>query len=120
MDELQDRLARVGLDVLAGYGFALAGGYALQAHQLVDRMSEDIDMFTNRWDPAEFGRAVDAVSEAYRRIGLEVSTTRRAETFARLQVTDPRGGRNRDCRPRCRLSSAGSGEPVRRPGARRA
>jgi len=44
MDELQDRLARVGLDVLAEYGFALAGGYALQAHQLVDRMSEDVDI----------------------------------------------------------------------------
>ena len=72
MDELQDRLARVGLDVLAAYGFALAGGYALQAHELVDRMSEDIDMFTNRWDPAEFDRAVDAVSGAYGRLGLDV------------------------------------------------
>jgi len=90
VDELQDRLARVGLDVLAQYGFVLAGGYALQAHQLVDRMSEDIGMFTNRWDPTEFDRAVDAVSGAYRRVGLDVSTTRRAETFARLQVTDSR------------------------------
>jgi len=63
VDELQDRLARVGLGVLAAYGFALAGGHALQAHQLVDRMSEDIDMFTNRWDATEFSRAVDAVSE---------------------------------------------------------
>src|SRR5579864_1977068 len=93
MDELQGRLARVGLEVLAEYGFALAGGYALQAHQLVDRMSEDIDMFTNRWDTTEFKRAVDVVSEAYRRAGLEVSVTQRAETFARLQVTDPRGAR---------------------------
>lgn len=89
MDDLQEHLARVGLDVLAEYGFALAGGYALQAHQLVDRMSEDIDMFTNRWDATEFSRAVEVVSEAYRRIGLEVSMTRRAETFARLQVTNP-------------------------------
>jgi hypothetical protein len=56
-------------------------------------MSEDIDMFTNRWDATEFKRAVDVVSEAYRRAGLEVSVTRRAETFARLQVTDPRGAR---------------------------
>jgi hypothetical protein len=51
MDELQDRLVRVGLDVLAKYGFALAGGYALQAHQLVDRLSEDVDIFTDSWDP---------------------------------------------------------------------
>ncbi len=43
MDELQDRLVRVGLEVLDGYGFVLAGGYALQAHELVERMSEDVD-----------------------------------------------------------------------------
>ena len=54
MNELQDRLARVGLDVLAEYGFALAGGYALQAHQLVDRMSEDVDMFTDQFDANDF------------------------------------------------------------------
>ena len=50
MDEFQDRLVRVGLGVLGDYGFALAGGYALQAHQLVDRLSEDVDMFTNTQD----------------------------------------------------------------------
>jgi hypothetical protein len=90
MDELQDRLVRVGLDVLADYGFALAGGYALQAHHLVDRMSEDVDLFTNRWDTNEFARAVEAVAEAYRKEGIEVTVVRRADTFARLQVVDPR------------------------------
>ena len=48
MDDFQDRLVRVGLGVLGDYGFALAGGYAHQAHQLVDRLSEDVDMF-NRY-----------------------------------------------------------------------
>jgi Nucleotidyl transferase AbiEii toxin, Type IV TA system len=72
MDELQDRLARVGLDVLAEYGFALAGGYALQAHQLVDRMSEDVDMFTDQFDANDFNRAVEAISDAYLRAGFEV------------------------------------------------
>lgn len=92
MDELQDRLARVGLNVLSAYGFALAGGYALKAHQLVDRMSEDVDIFTNRWDPATFSQAVDAVTEAYRREGLTVDLARRADTFARLEVSDPASG----------------------------
>jgi hypothetical protein len=93
MDELQDRLARVGLDVLADYGFALAGGYALQAHQLVDRMSEDVDMFTDQFDAEGFNRAVEAISDAYRRAGFEVLLIRGADVFARLQVTDPGLGR---------------------------
>ncbi len=92
MDELQERLARTGLAALADFGFALAGGYALQAHGLVDRMSEDIDLFTDRWDNAEFDRAVAAVIKAYRRDGLEVSVPRQADTFARIQVTDPEAG----------------------------
>ena len=85
MDELQARLARLGLDVLAEYGFVLAGGYALQAHHLVERMSEDIDIFTDRWDPNSF---TAAVSEAFRQHGFSVEVTRQAETFARLQITD--------------------------------
>jgi hypothetical protein len=90
VDELQDLLTRLGLDTLAEYGFALAGGYALQAHRLVDRISEDIDLFTDRWDPNEFSRAVEAISEAYRRADLETVVIRQAATFARLQVTDTR------------------------------
>ncbi len=88
MDELQARLAGVGLDVLGEYGFALAGGYALQAHQLVDRMSEDIDLFTDRWDAKSFAAAVTAVSAAFRQQGFGVEVTRQAETFARIEVTD--------------------------------
>ena len=59
MDDLQDRLVRVGLATLIEHGFALAGGYALQAHGLTDRLSEDVDRFTDRWDTAAFSRAVD-------------------------------------------------------------
>jgi nucleotidyltransferase AbiEii toxin of type IV toxin-antitoxin system len=70
VDELQDRLVRIGLNILADYGFALAGGYALQAYHLVERLSEDVDLFTDRWDPSEFGRAVEAVLEAYRKSGF--------------------------------------------------
>jgi hypothetical protein len=93
VDELQDELVRIGLTSLAGYGFALAGGYALQAHGLVDRMSEDVDLFTDRWDTDQFGRAVEAVVDAYQRHGLEVAVVRRADTFARMRVHDPETGR---------------------------
>ncbi len=82
MDELQARLARLGLNVLAEYGFALAGGYALQAHHLVERMNEDINMFTDRWDPNSFA-AADAVSGAFRDSGQPES----------LGATEPQWGR---------------------------
>jgi hypothetical protein len=41
-----ERLAQVGLAPLGRDGFALASGYAVQAHGLFERPSEDVDMFT--------------------------------------------------------------------------
>jgi len=38
------RLAEIGLRVAARYGFALAGGYAVQVHGILDRPSEDVDL----------------------------------------------------------------------------
>jgi hypothetical protein len=45
MDPFHERLARVALEVTAAYGFALAGGYAVQAHGFLDRPSADVDLF---------------------------------------------------------------------------
>jgi hypothetical protein len=86
-------LTRVGLFVLSSYDFALASGDALKAHRLVDWLSEDIDPFTNSWDPNEFSRAIGAVRGAYRSDGLQVEVHRRADTFARIQVTNPGSSR---------------------------
>jgi hypothetical protein len=75
--------------VAARYGFALAGGYAVQIHGILDRPSEDIDLFT-AWDRRdEFGAAVDAVAATYRDHGYRVEIVQRFETFARLSVVDP-------------------------------
>jgi hypothetical protein len=50
-------------------GFALAGGYAVQAHGILHRPSEDIDLFT-AWDRrGDFTTAVDAVTDAYTQHG---------------------------------------------------
>ena len=88
MDAFQERLARAGLSSLVDYGFALAGGFALQAHGLVERMSEDVDLFTDRWDEVSFAAAVDVLCAAYRDLGLEVCIARRGATFARLRIDD--------------------------------
>lgn len=89
MDPVHQRLAEIGLRVAARYGFALAGGYAVQAHGILDRPSEDIDLFTAWERRDDFGTAVDAVLDAYRASGYTVEIAQRFETFARLAVTDP-------------------------------
>ncbi|SNT41760.1 Nucleotidyl transferase AbiEii toxin, Type IV TA system [Asanoa hainanensis] len=88
MDAFHERLASVGLTAAERYGFALAGGYAVQIAGILERPSEDIDLFTawNRRD--EFDTAVAAVVTAYRAEGLVVEVERRYDTFARLAVAD--------------------------------
>jgi Nucleotidyl transferase AbiEii toxin, Type IV TA system len=83
------KLAEIGLRVAGRYGFALAGGYAVQAHGILDRPSEDIDLFTAWERRGDFTAAVDAVVEAYRADGYAVAVTQQFDTFARLAVTDP-------------------------------
>lgn len=89
MEPVHLRLAEIGLRVAARYGFALAGGYAVQAHGILDRPSEDVDLFTG-WDRRdEFATAVHAVVDGYRESGYTVEIMQLFETFARLAVTDP-------------------------------
>jgi hypothetical protein len=86
MEPVHLRLAEIGLHVAGRYGFALAGGYAVQAHGILYRPSEDIDLFT-AWDRrGDFTAAVDAVTDAYTQHGYTVEVTQRFETFARLAV----------------------------------
>ncbi|HET8681745.1 MAG TPA: nucleotidyl transferase AbiEii/AbiGii toxin family protein [Micromonosporaceae bacterium] len=89
MDQVHLRLAEIGLQVAARYGFALAGGYAVQAHGILDRPSEDVDLFTGWERRDDFAAAVDAVITAYREVGYSIDVTQRFDTFARLAVTDP-------------------------------
>ncbi|WP_327044124.1 hypothetical protein OG320_20400 [Microbispora sp. NBC_01189] len=48
MDDLESRLARVGLKVASAYGFVLGGGHAVQLHGMGARPSEDTDLFSSR------------------------------------------------------------------------
>lgn len=89
MDPVHLRLAEIALRVAGRYGFALAGGYAVQVHGILDRPSEDVDLFTAWERRGEFAVAVDAVVDAFAAVGYTVEVTQRFETFARLAVTDP-------------------------------
>jgi hypothetical protein len=86
MEAFHERLATIGLAAAERYGFALAGGYAVQAAGLLERPSEDVDLFT-AWDRrGQFDTALDAIA-AYVAAGFSVEVERRYETFARLSVS---------------------------------
>jgi hypothetical protein len=63
-------LVRSVLPVCAKYGLAVAGGYAIRAHGLVDRPSEDIDFATAA--TASIEEIMAALADAYQRAGFEV------------------------------------------------
>jgi sensor domain CHASE-containing protein len=86
MDPFHERLAHVALDAAGSFGFALAGGYAVQAHGFLSRMSSDVDLFAEASAEFDFAQAVDTVVTAYRREGFQVETELRSASFARLAV----------------------------------
>jgi len=88
VDAFHQRLARIGLEAAGRYGFALAGGYAVQAAGFLQRPSEDIDLFTVWERRDEFETAAAAIVAAYRSAGMHVDAERRHDMFCRLTVTD--------------------------------
>jgi hypothetical protein len=65
----------------------LAGGYALQAHGLVDRPHADVDMATESQEP--MGPLAEAVAAALRGRVREVRLGAITLLTAQLRVTDP-------------------------------
>lgn len=86
MDPFHELLAHIALDAAGSYGFALAGGYAVQAHGFLNRMSSDVDLFASAGAEFDFAHAVDVVVEAYQDEGIQVDTEIRTGSFARLNV----------------------------------
>jgi len=62
-------VAAIALGAAARYGFALGGGNALIAHGLIDRPTEDVDLFTNEDGGVAAGAA--AVERALRGAGYD-------------------------------------------------
>ncbi|MCO6009143.1 nucleotidyl transferase AbiEii/AbiGii toxin family protein [Actinoallomurus purpureus] len=92
MDDFHRRLARIGLDAAAEHGFALAGGYAVQAHGILQRPSEDVDLFTSAMRE-DFAEGAAKIIAAYRDHGLDVRIDVDSPQFMRLWVTDTGTGR---------------------------
>jgi hypothetical protein len=88
MDNFHRRLATIALAAAADHGFALAGGYAVQAYGVLQRPSEDIDLFTSSLRD-DFAEGVKKIREAYASHGLTVNVDLDSPHFVRLGVTDP-------------------------------
>jgi hypothetical protein len=90
-EDPQREITRVALRSLEGTSFALAGSGAIREHGLVDRPTEDVDLFTSDVDLPRFSSAVDAVVLGLREAGHHVAELRRVDQFARLEVTTADG-----------------------------
>jgi hypothetical protein len=69
VSELHRQVAAVALRAAARHGFALGGGNALIAHGVVDRVTQDVDLFTDEEHGVE--AAAGAVEAALRAAGFE-------------------------------------------------
>ncbi|HEY1820815.1 MAG TPA: nucleotidyl transferase AbiEii/AbiGii toxin family protein [Trebonia sp.] len=87
LSQLHRDIAAVALRVAARYGFALAGGNALLAHEFVVRETEDVDLFTNVETGVE--AAADDVESALRGSGF--ATARQDKTAGLADIFEGMG-----------------------------
>ena len=69
LDELHATIAAIALGAAGRHGFALGGGNALIAHGIIDRPTEDVDLFTDEDDGVT--AAAGAVEAALRAAGFD-------------------------------------------------
>ena len=69
LNDLHRRVATIALRAANRHGFALGGGNALIAHGLIDRPTQDVDLFTNEEDGVV--AAARSVQNALKRAGFE-------------------------------------------------
>jgi hypothetical protein len=86
MEELHQRLLRIGFNAGPELGLVLAGGYALPAHDLVDRPSRDIDFATATSVPLP--EVAGRLADTYRAAGFEADIVEATPRMARLVVHD--------------------------------
>lgn len=88
IDEIHVEVARVFFALPESAGYAVGGGVAALAHDMVNRATDDLDLFTDRrrvhTRPLDAGEALEL---AARDRGWGVQWVRRYPDYARLRVT---------------------------------
>ncbi|WP_327188324.1 nucleotidyl transferase AbiEii/AbiGii toxin family protein [Streptomyces sp. NBC_01334] len=90
MPELHARLLADVIALGAPYPLVLTGGYAVRAHRLVDRPSQDLDVATE--NPAPMTDIAIALRDGLQARGWHVQSLETAPLSARFTVTDPATG----------------------------
>lgn len=85
MDALHRRLLEIGFAAGDDLGLVLAGGYAMCAHELVNRPSQDIDFATATALPLP--DVVIRLADAYARAGFAVQVVETTPRMARMLVS---------------------------------
>lgn len=90
--EEQRRITRLALQA-AGQegGFALAGSGAIREHGLIDRPTEDVDLFTIQQAQTRFDTSLDRIIAALREHGYTVQTRHRQDGYAQLTIISRHG-----------------------------
>jgi hypothetical protein len=70
ISDLQREVATIALRAAARHGFALAGGNALIAHGVIDRPTDDVDLFSDQ--ETGVAAAADVVEDALREAGFGI------------------------------------------------
>ncbi|MEW1700917.1 nucleotidyl transferase AbiEii/AbiGii toxin family protein [Streptomyces sp. NPDC091278] len=89
-DDMHRRLLADVLAIGTDYPLVITGGYAVQAHGLVSRLSQDLDVATQ--NPAPMAEIVRTVSGGLEARGWEVRQIETDPLSGRLVITDPASG----------------------------
>lgn len=87
LTDLHRRLLRDVLDIGAAHGFVITGGYAVQAHGLVNRLSRALDVATQ--SPAQMETIAAALADGLAARGWQVRKIEADPLSARMIVIDP-------------------------------
>jgi len=75
--------------VFESHGFALGGGAALLAHQVIDRKTNDLDNYAQSDDPVVYENVERAVMDALAHAGYAATVSRRLDWFRQIDILDP-------------------------------
>jgi hypothetical protein len=88
-DELafQREVTSVLLENLSQHGFVLTGSGALREHGIINRPTEDVDLFTTQQQSTSFQDATNRAVQALKETGYDVEVGRDLETFKNITIT---------------------------------